>query len=306
MWEIAYFKKTFSEDPLTKKKIYNHGQREQYYIRNGHIPIIDRNTWDAVQEKFRAMGEKYHVHSPARENMLGKSHKYSFNNFILCPYCGKNYMVKANHYNGAIANKHLTCYSNHQTKLCKSENYPFITFKEMMKKQIKILKSNISSFKEVLIEEFGKTKEEPIKPQINVLNGQIDLLRNKYNDIKDHHDEFFTSLQDETINKINGLVAERASLQEKENGLINPSLKAKEIINVLKELPDEFDDIENIKYKSLFSRAVIVNKSLIYFIIGNGDIDKPPLNPKLYFNSLIEYKVRKTKFTTQFGILIQN
>ena len=53
----------------------------------------------------------------------------------------------------------------------------------MMKKQIKILKSNISSFKEVLIEEFNEAKEEPIKPQINVLNGQIDSLRNKYNDI---------------------------------------------------------------------------------------------------------------------------
>ena len=61
--------KQYSEDPLTKKKVYNHGQREQYYIKNGHPAIIDRATWDAVQNQFRIMGEKYNVHSYARQNM---------------------------------------------------------------------------------------------------------------------------------------------------------------------------------------------------------------------------------------------
>lgn len=297
--------KTYSEDPLTKKKVYNHGQRDQYYITNGHIPIIDRETWNAVQNKFNAMGEKYHVRSEARVNMIGKRYRYSFNNFILCPYCGKYYMVKTNHYNGAITNKHLTCYSNHQAKLCKSENYPFITFKEILAKQTKILKSNISSFREVLIDEYSSVKEEPIQPQIDALNSQIESLRNKYNDIKNHHDDFFTSLQNETIQEINELIAKRSSLQQKIVSS-NPSQRAKEIINALKALPDDFDDIENIDFKTLFSKAIIVNKELIYFIISDTEIKEPPLNPKLYFKSAIEYKVRKSRFTTQFGIAILN
>lgn len=48
----------------------------------------------------------------------------------------------------------------------------------------------------------------------------------------------------------------------------------------------------------------IVSKELIYFIVGNGEIDNPPLNPKLLFTSSIEYKVRKSLFDTTFGILI--
>ncbi len=74
-----------------------------------------------------------------------------FVGWILCPYCGRNYIVKTIHYNGKPTHKHLMCYSNHKTKLCKSENYPLGVFK-----QIKILKTNIPSLNELLIDKFSK------------------------------------------------------------------------------------------------------------------------------------------------------
>lgn len=295
--------KAFSEDPLTKKKVYNHGQKDQYYIKNGHPAIIDRTTWDAVQNKFKDMGEKYHVHSYARQNMTSKCVRYEFNGWIPCPYCGKYYLVKTNHYNGQPSKKHLMCYSNHKTKLCKSENYPLDVFKEILAKQIKILKSNIPSFKELLINEFSKIKEEPISNEIESLNSQIESLRNKYNDIKDYHDDYFLSLQEETMNQINQLVAQRSILQNKENSM-DVSTRVKQIIDNLKALPNEIEDVEAINFKSVFSKAVIVNKGLIYFMVGNEDIKNLPLRPDLYFKSSIEYKVRKSVFTTQFGIIV--
>lgn len=296
--------KQYSEDPLTKKKIYNHGQREQYYIKNGHPAIIDRATWDAVQNKFKTMGEKYNVHSYARQNMSSIRVRYEFNGWIPCPYCGKYYLVKTNHYNGQPSKKHLMCYSNHKTKLCKSENYPLDVFKEIFAKQIKILKSNIPSFKELLINEFSKVKEEqPISNEIESLNSQIESLRNKYNDIKDYHDDYFISLQEETMNQINQLVAQRSILQNKENS-IDVNARVKQIIDNLKALPDDFDDVETINFKSVFVKAVIVNKGLIYFVVGNGDVKNLPLRPNLYFKSSIEYRVRKTIFETDFGICL--
>lgn len=295
--------KTYSEDPLTKKKIYNHGQKEQYLIQNSHPAIIDRKTWNDVQAKFKYMNEKYHLHSYERQNMKDKHIRYEFTGFILCPYCGKNYMVKTNHYCGRKTNQHLMCYSNHKTKLCKSENYPLIPFKEIVLKQLKILKDNISPFKAILTDELSQTKEEPMEPKIKALNDQIEYLRNKYNEIKDQHDDFFTSLQEETLSQINELVLKRTSLQNQLNEKVDYQVKIKEIINTLKSIPSSVDNIEDVNFKAIFSRAVIVDKNLIYFIIGNGDI-KPPLRPKLLFKSQITYQVRKTKFTTQFGILI--
>ena len=297
--------KRYSEDPLTKKRVYNRGQRDQYYIKNGHQGIIDRATWEAVQEKFRVAGEKYNVHSYARQNM-GQVHiRYEFVGWILCPYCGRNYIVKTNHYNGQPTHKHLMCYSNHQYKLCKSDNYPLDVFKQILTKQIKILKSNISSLNELLIDKFSKDEQEPIIEKIKALDSQIESLRIKYNDIKDYHDDYFASLQRETLNKIGELTKERTELQNSVSTK-TPTEKAKELINKLKAIPDDFDDVENIDFKSVFSKAVIVDKSLIYFVIGDGELVSPPLRPELFFKSSIEYKIRKSVFTTQFGIIVIN
>ncbi len=197
------------------------------------------------------------------------------------------------------------CYSNHKTKLCKSENYPLDVFKEIITKQIKILKANIPSFKELLINEFSKAKEEPISNEIESLNSQIESLRNKYNDIKNYHDDYFISLQEETMNQINQLVAQRSILQNKENSM-DVNTRVKQIIDNLKALPDEIEDAETINFKSIFAKAVIVDKGLIYFVVGNGDVKNLPLQPNLYFKSSIEYKIRKSIFTTQFGIIISN
>lgn len=294
--------KRYSEDPLTKKRVYNRGQREQYYIKNGHQGIIDRATWDAVQEKFRVAGEKYNVHSYARQNMGQVRIRYEFVGWILCPYCGRNYIVKTNHYNGQPTHKHLMCYSNHQYKLCKSDNYPLDVFKQILTKQIKILKSNIPSLNELLIDKFSKDEQEHIIEKIKSLDSQIESLRVKYNDIKDYHDDYFVSLQKETLNKIGELTKERTELQNSFSTK-TPSERTKEVINKLKSLPDDFDDVENIDFKSVFSRAVIVDKGLIYFVIGDGELTNPPLRPELFFKSSIEYKIRKSVFTTQFGVL---
>ena len=55
----ALLQKTYTVDFLTKKRIDNDGQVNQYYIENNHEPILDREKWEIVQleiarrKKFR-------------------------------------------------------------------------------------------------------------------------------------------------------------------------------------------------------------------------------------------------------------
>ena len=295
--------KTYIKDPLSKKKMYNHGDKLQYLVENGHPPIIDKDTFERVEQLMEKKRKQYRLHSYANGDTGFEQIRTPYAGFFLCPYCGKNYVVRTNHYNGKVSNRFLTCYSNINNKVCKSENYPLDTMKMILAKQIQIIKSNLSSFKEALKDVYKVSLEDNHEKEINALNEQIETLRNKYESIKDYQDDFFTNMKNEIISQINDLVEERSSYQNKISTKEEYDEKIKEIVNAFKDFPDEYDDIGDTDFKSLFSKGVVVNKGLIYFIIGNSDI-KLPLKPKLLFKSSIEYKVRITTFTTQFGVLI--
>ncbi len=296
--------KTFTRDPLTKKKVYNHGQKKQYLIEGGHPAIIDKETFNRVQDTMEKKRKQYKLRTYENtENYNPEYIRSQYTGFFLCPHCGKNYVIKTNHYNGVATKKFLTCNSNMINKTCKSENYPLDTVKEMMGKQIKILKSNIFAFKEALKDVFKPSLEDNHDEEINAINGQIEDLRNKYETIKDFQDDYFTAIKNDIVVKINELVEQRTALQNQIVSKEEYDQRINNLLDAVKSFPDEYEGIGDTNYRSIFSNAVVVNKDLIYFIIGNSDI-KLPLKPKLLFKSSIEYKVRLTTFTTQFGILI--
>ena len=296
--------KTFIQDPLSKKKVYNHGQKKQYLIEGGHPAIIDKYTFDKVQEIMDKKRARYKLKTYENtENYNPEFIRSQYTSFFLCPYCGKHYVIKTNHYNGVATKKFLCCNSNMTNKKCKSENYPLDVMKEIMAKQIKILKSNLSSFKEALKDVYKVSEEDNHKEEIDTLNSQIDELRERYDSISEYQDDYFVAIKNDIITRVNALVEQRASYQSNITTQEEYDEIVRDILSKVKDFPDEFDDIGNTDYRSILSNGVIVNKGLIYFIIGNSDI-KLPLNPKLLFKSAIEYKVRLTTFTTQFGVLI--
>ena len=76
-------KKTYTPDFLTHEKKYNHGKEPLVEIKNHHEPIIDRETWDAVQlelsRRNRATGKG------------GHGNRYPLSGKIRCGECGKSF-----------------------------------------------------------------------------------------------------------------------------------------------------------------------------------------------------------------------
>ncbi|HEL1978113.1 TPA: recombinase family protein [Streptococcus suis] len=54
----ALLQKTYTFDFLTKKKNINRGELPQYYVENNHEAIVDRETFDAVQQVLDNKGRK--------------------------------------------------------------------------------------------------------------------------------------------------------------------------------------------------------------------------------------------------------
>lgn len=74
--------KVFVRDCITKKVINNIGQRDRYYVRNHHAAIVDRETYDKVQEVL--------AYRTKMGFMLHKG-RTCFTHKIQCGICGKWY-----------------------------------------------------------------------------------------------------------------------------------------------------------------------------------------------------------------------
>ena len=78
---------TFRENHITKKRIYNTGEMPMYKAEGTHEPIIDMETFLAVQEELKVRKERYGPKS-------GSLNRYPLSGKIKCGICGKSYRRK--------------------------------------------------------------------------------------------------------------------------------------------------------------------------------------------------------------------
>ncbi len=74
-------KKTYTPDFLTHDKKYNRGAEEQVFISNHHEPIIDRQTWNRVQEELKRR-------APSPEALRRYNTRYWCSGKLVCGECG--------------------------------------------------------------------------------------------------------------------------------------------------------------------------------------------------------------------------
>ena len=85
----ALLQKSYTADFLTKKQVKNHGEVTQVYVKDSHIGIIDKETWNAVQLEFARREEFVKEH-----NLKGYGYGRECNPFtsrIFCGECGSSY-----------------------------------------------------------------------------------------------------------------------------------------------------------------------------------------------------------------------
>lgn len=81
--------KTFTVDPISKRRLSNLGEEDKFYVRNHHEPIIDRETWDRAHDILnRRRGTK--VNTAAVGERERYSRQYAFSCMLECGFCGAN------------------------------------------------------------------------------------------------------------------------------------------------------------------------------------------------------------------------
>ena len=87
--------KTFTVDPISKRRLTNFGNLDQYYWKNNHEAIISREVFDKAQE---IMNKRSSKHSKAGRGQK-YSRKYAFSSMIRCNFCNSNFSRRTWHAN---------------------------------------------------------------------------------------------------------------------------------------------------------------------------------------------------------------
>ena len=85
----ALLQKTYTADFLTKRQVKNTGEITQVYVKDSHKGIIDKETWQAVQEEFERR-EKFMKQHGITKYVYG-SECNPFTSRVFCGECGSVY-----------------------------------------------------------------------------------------------------------------------------------------------------------------------------------------------------------------------
>ena len=87
----AILQKTFSEDLFDGRRVKNEGQLPKYYVHDAHPAIIDRVTFQRVQEEMARRSSLRKTSSKTKTEQGKHSGKYVLSGLLVCSECGSPY-----------------------------------------------------------------------------------------------------------------------------------------------------------------------------------------------------------------------
>ena len=87
----ALLQKTFTADCITHKVVKNNGERPMYLVTDHHTPIIDRDTFDRVQQEIARRNSKRKISDQTKTEKGKYSGKYALSELLICGQCGTPY-----------------------------------------------------------------------------------------------------------------------------------------------------------------------------------------------------------------------
>lgn len=293
----CYLRKTFNPKIASISTVVNRGEKEAYYVKDGHPAIITREVWDAAcalrEERARKMGKAKGMHQPPPSVFAG---------FGICPYCGKNYYVKRLTNAKSGIKKCLSCGSNKALLTCHESESVFIDdLLNILKEQLKLILMKPSEFK-LAIQNAFTFDEDGINKRMEIINERIDFVESKIKSIEKEKSEAFELLRAELKEELNKLLLSKSVEENKLLTCKNADVEIKKIHESLK-LVDENNIKDTFRY--LFKHMIVKKRCDLTFIIGNENISKLNLlDLKRCLEGTYQIKVRAQVYQVRFGIFI--
>ena len=182
--------KTFTVDPISKRRLENFGEEDRYYIHNHHEPIISEEMFEKAQEiRSRRNGSRKQGASFGKREKF--SRQFAFSSMLECGFCGSSLTRRAWHSNTKYKKVIWQCVNATKNgKRCcpDSKGIPEQVIEEAFIESYQMLcKDN----KDVLEEFLKRTEkilgENSVENQISNLSKTIDKLSSKRKKLVDNY-----------------------------------------------------------------------------------------------------------------------
>ena len=87
----ALLQKSYTIDCITHKKAKNNGERPKYLVSDAHAAIIDRDTFNLVQQEIARRSAKRKKSDKTKTEQGKYSGKYALTEIMVCAECGSAY-----------------------------------------------------------------------------------------------------------------------------------------------------------------------------------------------------------------------
>ncbi|HGA0284852.1 TPA: recombinase family protein [Streptococcus agalactiae] len=261
----ALLQKTYTTDFLTKKKNINRGELPQYYVENNHEAIVDRETFDAVQQVL--------------ENKGRKSSTTIFSSKLVCGDCGHFFGSKVWHSTSKYRRVIYQC--NEKYKGISKCSTPHVTEEEVIQWFISAVNQVLDNRIEVIdnlyvLLSIGNL--EVIDEQIKVLETEAEVVSQlvanlvSENAIIWQDQDKYLKKYNQLTSKYEGIVQDIESLELQRMQKSKRNKELQDFIGTLEKLGKVLTDFDELLWESLVESVMINEDKGAKFKFKNGAV----------------------------------
>lgn len=262
--------KTFTVDPITKRRLDNFGEEDKFYIKEHHEPIISEDDFDKAQA-IRLRRAKNRNTVKSKDGKRKKfSRKYAFSCLLECGFCGSNLSRRTWHSNSQYNKVIWQCVTGTKKgkKFCpNSKGIEEIAIEKAFLESYRQLTSNNKDIVNKFLELIESTlNDNTLEKNIKKLEREISKILDKQNSLVDLRLE--EKIDSELYEKKYVSLQNKYSEKSKEKEALEFNLK-----NRMKTFKTMLERKEVLKEFDRYVFESIVEKVIVGEVDENGNVD---------------------------------
>ena len=273
--------KTFTVDPISKRRLKNMGESNQYYIRDHHEAIVSRETWDKAQEIHASRIKSREIAETGNRERYTR--QYAFSSMLECVYCGHKLSRRTRHQTTSTVKPVWQCMNATKNGIdscpyCKAIDEAILesAFVDSMQMIVNnyddVFDSVLNAVKDTLRDDSDIKRIRHLNKKIDAINNKKNKLTNLLIDDKIEQTEY-EQKKAEFQFQLHQLTGEKQLLEDNVGKRQNVSKRMSELCDALKLEGNPLSEFDRLVFESITEKV----------IVGGYDDENNPLPYKLCF-----------------------